>query len=239
MKLHALAIAAHPDDIELGVAGTLIKLSRMGYKVGIIDCTQGELGTRGSPEIRMQEAQEAGQVMGLQVRDNLKLPDTLISNNRENQLKLIRLIRLYQPDLVLAQHWDTRHPDHCNASNLVTDSCHFAGLAKIETDQHRWRPHQIIYFHLPVYINPTFIVDITELYEERVKAIEAYKSQFTLDSRPQDLTTGMTQPVFLKMIEARARFYGSLIGVEFGEAFFIKNHMEIKDPAAFFTPVSK
>ena len=236
MKLNVLAIAAHPDDIELGASGTLTKLSRKGYKVGIIDLTQGELGTRGTPEIRLQEANEAALAMGLEIRENLKLPDTLISNNRENQVKLIRLIRMYRPDIVLTQHWITRHPDHCNASNLVTDSCHFAGLTKIETGLERWRPYQIIYFHLPPEINPSFIIDVTDMYTARVKAIEAYQSQFSLATRPEDMATGMTSPVFLKMIDARARYYGSLIGVEFAEAFFIKNHIEIKDPVIFFTP---
>ncbi|OGF64630.1 MAG: hypothetical protein A2Y62_00590, partial [Candidatus Fischerbacteria bacterium RBG_13_37_8] len=169
-------------------------------------------------------------------RDNLGLPDTQITNNRENQLKLIHLIRRYQPDIVLTSHWDTKHPDHIAASYLVTDSCHFAGLINIDTGQERWRPYQVMYFHLPHYVNPSFIVDITEVYAERMNAIAAYQSQFSQELYPQYLSNALSAPLFLKHIESRTRYYGSLINVEFAEAFYIKNHLEIKNPVGFFVP---
>lgn len=234
MKLDILAIAAHPDDIELGIAGTLIKLANKGYKTGVIDLTEGEKGTRGNSAIRLAEAEEAAKIMKLAIRLNLSLPDTLVENNRENQLKLIKITREYKPDIVLTSYWDAKHPDHIAASNLVSNACYYAGLEKIDTGQEKWRPTQIIYFHLPHYISPSFIVDITDVYGERQKAILAYKSQFSPEIYPEFPPNALSSPSFLKFIEARVRYYGSLIGTEFGEAYYIKSVLKINDIVNFF-----
>jgi len=234
MKLDVLAIAAHPDDIELGASGTLIKLSQLGYKTGIIDLTRGELGTRGNASIRLSESEEAAKIMKVMIRKNLSLPDTLVENNRENQLRLIKLIREYKPDIVMTSYWDAKHPDHVNASHLVSDACHYSGLIKIDTGQEPWRPIQVIYFHLPNYVVPSFIVDISDVYGERVKAILSYKSQFSSKDYPEYPENILSSPLFLKFIEARIRYYGSLINVEYGEAFFIKSSLKINDIVAFF-----
>lgn len=234
MKLDILAIAAHPDDIELGIAGTLIKLANKGYKTGVVDLTQGEKGTRGNSAIRLAEAEEAAKIMKLMIRQNLSLPDTMVENNRENQLKIIKVIREYKPDIVLTSYWEAKHPDHIATSKLVSDACHYAGLANIDTGQQQWRPNQILYFHLPHYVPPSFIVDITDVYEERTKAILAYKSQFSPETYPEFPQNILSSPLFLKFIEARVRYYGSLIGSEFGEAYYIKSVLKINDIVNFF-----
>ncbi len=234
MKLDILAIGAHPDDIELASAGTLIKLANKGYHTGIIDLTQGELGTRGNAKIRLAESQEAAKIMKVSIRKNLTLPDTAIENNKENQLRLIRLIREYKPDIILTSYWDAKHPDHIATSHLVTDACHYSGLIKIDTQQEAWRPLQIIYFHIPHYVIPSFVVDITDIYEERVKAILAYKSQFSQEAYPEFPSNILSSPLFLKHIESRIRYYGSLINTEYAEAYYIKTMMKIDDIIKFF-----
>lgn len=234
MKLDVLAIAAHPDDIELAAAGTFIKLARLGYKIGIVDLTKGEKGTRGTSKIRLKEAKEAAKIMLVKLRKNLSLPDTEIISNRTNQLKIIKIIREYQPDIIFTHYWESSHPDHIATSYLVSEASHLAGLIKINTNQPKWRPSQIIYYHLPPFVNPSFIVDITDVYQERVKAIQCYKSQFSLSPNNQNPETYLSDPFFLQAIEAKARYYGSLIGTSFGEGFFIKNYIEIKDIVSFF-----
>jgi len=234
MKLDVLAIAAHPDDIELAASGTFIKLAKLGYKIGIIDLTKGEKGTRGNSKIRLREAKEAAKIMLVEIRKNLSLPDTEIINNRKNQLKIIKIIREYQPDIIFTHYWDSSHPDHISTSHLVSEASHLAGLIKINTNQPKWRPSQIIYYHLPPFVNPSFIVDVSDVYQERLKAIGCYKSQFSISSNTHQSETYLSNPLFLQAIEAKAKYYGSLIGVAFGEGFFIKNYIEIKDIVSFF-----
>ncbi|MFM7195832.1 MAG: bacillithiol biosynthesis deacetylase BshB1, partial [Bacteroidota bacterium] len=183
MKLDLLAIAAHPDDAELGCSGTLAKHISMGHQVGIVDLTQGELGTRGSAEIRMQEAEAAAAVLGLHARENLKLRDGRFQNNEEDQLAVIRAIRKYRPEIVITNAPEDRHPDHGRAARLVADACFYAGLNRIVTnlegeEQNAWRPKNLFHFVQSQSLAVDFVVDITAYWELKLQSIKAYKSQF-------------------------------------------------------------
>ena len=237
MKLDILAIGAHPDDIELGCSGTIITEIRNGKKVGIADLTQGELGTRGSAEIRAQEAAAAAKILGVSVRENLKLPDGFFENNPENQLKLIRIIRKYQPEIVLANAPEDRHPDHGRAAKLISDAAFFAGLRKIETKtddgnvQEAWRPKYVFHYIQDRYLEPNFVVDISDVFDERMKAIAAYTTQFFNNKTENDDTpqSYISTPEFLEGVIARARMMGKRIGVKFGEGFVTEKVIGIRN----------
>ncbi|HYF31440.1 MAG TPA: bacillithiol biosynthesis deacetylase BshB1 [Chitinophagaceae bacterium] len=238
MKLDILAIGAHPDDIELGCSGTIITEIRNGKKVGIVDLTEGELGTRGSVESRYKEATDAARIMGVTVRENLQLPDGFFENNPANQMKLIRYIRKYQPEIVLANAPEDRHPDHGRAARLIADASFFAGLRKIETNddegllQQAWRPKYVFHYIQDRYIEPSFVVDITDVFEDRMKAIAAYTTQFynenyiENDNMPQSY---ISTPVFIESVVARARMMGKRIGVKFGEGFVTEKVIGIRN----------
>ncbi|HEX5085533.1 MAG TPA: bacillithiol biosynthesis deacetylase BshB1 [Blastocatellia bacterium] len=236
LQLDILAIAAHPDDVELSIGGTLIKLARMGYKTGAIDMTRGESGTRGTPEIRAAEAERAAQALGLSVRENLDLGDAHLWVNEESRVKIVRALRRLRPRIVFTQFWDDPHPDHAHTSQLVREACHISGLAKYdrESGQERWRPSCVAYFLFPRTVTPSFIVDIGETYERKWEAIRAHASQF--------FNPGATEPesrvsarAFLSEIEARDSYFGAMIGVERGEAFFVRQALNVDDPVALLT----
>ncbi|MGY2132687.1 bacillithiol biosynthesis deacetylase BshB1 [Hymenobacter sp. HD11105] len=224
MKLDILAIAAHPDDAEMSCAGTLLAAVAAGKKVGIVDLTRGELGTRGTPEIRAAEAEAASKVLGLHVRENLGLADGFFQNDREHQLPIIAAVRRYQPDIVLLNAIHDRHPDHGRGSQLGSESCFLSGLKMIETlDEHgqpqaAWRPRLVYHFIQDRQIAPDFVVDISEFWEKKWEAIRAFKSQF-FDEASTEPVTYLSTLAFSKFMEARAREFGHLIGVEFGEGF--------------------
>ena len=237
MKLDILAIGAHPDDIELGCSGTIITETRNGKKVGIVDLTEGELGTRGSVEARYKEAAEAAKIMGVLVRENLQLPDGFFENNPASQMKLIRVIRKYQPEIILANAPEDRHPDHGRASRLILDASFLAGLRKVNTEesgkqQEAWRPKYVFHYIQDRYLEPNFVVDITDVFEERMRAIAAYATQFYTenyvvdDDMPQSY---ISTPVFLESIIARARMMGKRIGVKFGEGFVTEKVIGIRN----------
>jgi bacillithiol biosynthesis deacetylase BshB1 len=237
MKLDILAIGAHPDDIELGCSGTIITEIRNGKKVGIADLTQGELGTRGTAETRAQEAADAAHLMGVLVRENLKMPDGFFQNDPENQMKLIRVIRKYQPEIVLANAPEDRHPDHGRAARLIADAAFFSGLRKIETKgddgkaQEAWRPKYVFHYIQDRYLEPSFVVDISDVFEERMKAIAAYTTQF-YNKRVEDDDTPqsyISTPEFLESVIARARMMGKRIGVKFGEGFVTEKVIGIRN----------
>jgi N-acetylglucosamine malate deacetylase 1 len=232
MPLDILAFGAHPDDVELHVGGTLAKMSARGYSVGVIDLTRGELGTRGTPAIRLREARRAAAVLGLQVRENLGLPDGEVLVTPKTRLAVIRALREYRPMTVLVPHWDEAHPDHANAGRLVAEASHHAGLAKIKTGQEKFRPKAILYYMLPPYVRPTFVVDITAHITQREEAIRAHKSQLFNAKREPD--TYLSQPDFLYRVDAVVSYYGTLIGRAKGEAFFMKMPPEIPDLVDFF-----
>lgn len=232
MKLDLLVFSAHPDDAELGCGGTIARHAAFGLKVGIIDLTQGELGTRGTPEIRAKEAEKASQILGLTIRENLNLADGFFENNQQHQLKVIEVIRRYKPDMVLANAVHDRHPDHGRAARLVAESCFLAGLAKIQTlhnkePQFPWRPKAVYHFIQALYIKPDFIVDISDFWERKVASYMAFESQM-YNPASKEPQTYISSPEFLKLVEARAIEFGNAIGVRFGEGFTASRAIGIK-----------
>ena len=241
MKLDILAITAHPDDVELCCAGTLLSQIALGKKVGIVDLTRGELGTRGTPEGRLQEAQNAAEILKVQVRDNVGLADGFFANNDAHQKAIIPFIRKYQPDIVITNAIEDRHPDHGRGGQLVSDSCFYSGLRMIKTfdeqgnEQEAWRPKQVFHTVQDRYISPDFIVDITAFHEQKLEAIRAFKSQFhipeyTGEGEPQSY---ISTPEFLEFVIARAREMGHAIGVTFGEGFTTARKLGIRDLSMF------
>ncbi len=234
MKIHLLAIAAHPDDVELSSAGTLIAHAMMGYKIGVVDLTRGEMGTRGTPEQRLKEATEAGRIMGLSIRENLELKDSQFENNIESQLKVITAIRKYQPDLVITNALYDRHPDHGRAARLVEEAFFKAGLKLLETKDEKgqvqaaWRPKKLFHMIQSTSLEPDFFVDISPAQETKMAAIRAYKSQF-FDPGSNEPETYISKPEFMEMIEARAKEYGHRIQVSYAEGFQFNQAIGVKD----------
>ena len=228
IKLDVLAFSAHPDDIELAAAGTIIKLNKQGHAVGVADMTRGEFGTRGTMEIRQKEAEEAGKLMNLKVRECLDIPDGGVTVTRENHLKVIRLLRKYRPRIVINHYWKARHADHMATSNIVTEACYLSGLAKIETGQERWRPKRILYHQLLYDVIPSFVVDISQEIEQKWKVVRAHKSQF-FDPESKEPETILSAPVFLEMINTKMRYWGELIGATHAEAFLTTEPFAIPD----------
>lgn len=234
MKINILAITAHPDDAELSCAGTLIAHKALGYTTGVVDLTRGEMGTRGTPEQRDQEAKAAGEIMGLTVRENLGFEDSFFVNDREHQLKVVQVIRKFQPDMVIANSLYDRHPDHGKGAALVEDAVFKAGLRKVETldaegnPQEPWRPEHLYFAIQSVSLTPDFFVDISDAQETKMEAIHAYKSQF-FDPNSKEPSTYISKPEFMEMVEARAREYGHRIGVRYAEGFMTKRAIGVTD----------
>ncbi len=232
--MHILAIAVHPDDIELGCAGTLIRHARKGQKTAILDLTKGELGTRGTPEIRIQEAQNAARLMQVQQRENAGMRDGFFKNDEAHQLQIVRYIRTFRPQMVLANALEDRHPDHGRAGRLIADACFLAGLRKIETKdddgkpQEAWRPKRIFHMIQDRQLKPDFIVDISPVFEKKMEAIACYKSQFHDPESDEPLTYIATQN-FMEQIRARDMLMGKKIGVDFAEGFICENIPGISD----------
>jgi N-acetylglucosamine malate deacetylase 1 len=233
VKLDVLAIGAHPDDIELSCGGTVIKLLKQGHSVGILELTEGELGTRGTREIRAQEAAEAARALGVTTRENVGLPDGNIENTPENRSRVIRIIRKYRPDVLLFPFHTDRHPDHANAHVLCREAWFFAGLEKIETSdegrkQEPFRPRTFYHFMQWFEFVPSFIVDVTAEYDQRMEAVRAFRSQF-YDPASKERGTILSTPEFMEMIRTRMEYYGDRIGKKYGEPFFSSSSMEVKD----------
>lgn len=242
MKLDILAIAAHPDDVELSCAGTLMMEKNAGKKIGIVDLTRGELGTRGTIETRAEEAADALRIMGLDVRENLGIPDGFFQNTQPYQLKVMEAIRHYQPEIVLTNAPSDRHPDHGRAAELVRDAAWLSGLRKIETFrngqlQQAWRPTYVFNFIQDRYLKPDFVMDITPAMEQKIAAIKAYKTQFDTipDDEPQ---TYISSPGFLQSIIDRSRQLGKVIGVDFAEGFISDKTLGIKSFNSFIQNVT-
>jgi bacillithiol biosynthesis deacetylase BshB1 len=233
MPVDILAIAAHPDDVELTCAGTLMTLAARGRPFGIVDLTRGELGTRGDAASREREAKEAASLIGAQFREILNFGDGGLNKSRENELALIDVIRREKPRLILTSYPEDRHPDHRRAGELVTDAAYYAGLRKIERALPAHRPQQTIYFSTNYVQAPTFVVDVTAAMEKRLEAMRTFRSQFH-DPQSKEPPTTLSQPGFLEAIEARARSYGFLIGVEYAEGFVSKRPPRIDDPVSVF-----
>jgi bacillithiol biosynthesis deacetylase BshB1 len=236
MKLDILAIGVHPDDVELGCSGTLINEIKRGKKVGIVDLTQGELGTRGTVETRYQEAANAAMQIGAVVRENLKMRDGFFKNDEEHQLKLIRVLRKYQPDIVIGNILNDRHPDHGRAGHLISDACFLSGLVKIETkdesgaQQQKWRPKYFLQYMQDWYHEPDLLIDISDVFEQRMQAIQAYSTQFHSNEAANDgPQTYISTPDFLDSVIARARMLGKRIGVKYAEGFITEKKIGIKN----------
>jgi N-acetylglucosamine malate deacetylase 1 len=231
-KLDILILAAHPDDAELGCGGTIAKHISLGHKVGIVDFTRGELGTRGTAQTREQEAADSAKIMGLSARENLNLDDGFFENSKESQLKVIQAIRRYQPKVVLANAVHDRHSDHGRAASLATDACFLSGLMKIETtdngaEQKVWRPEVVYHYIQSQLIEPAFIIDVSEFWEKKMESIRAFKSQFH-DPSSKEPESYISTPGFLKLVEARATEFGHAIGVKYGEGYTVKRYIGVK-----------
>ena len=237
MKLDVLAIGVHPDDVELGCSGTLINEVNGGKTVGIIDLTEGELGTRGTVETRYNEAAAAAKIIGASARENLKMRDGFFKNDEEHQLKLIQALRKYQPEIVIGNILEDRHPDHGRAGNLIYDACFLSGLKQIKTtdekgkEQEKWRPKQLFHFIQDRFYEPDLIVDISDVFGQRMESIKAYTTQFhNPDStEPQTYISGSG---FMEGIIGRARLLGKRIGVQFAEGFISKKSIGISNLSA-------
>jgi len=223
MKLDILAFGAHPDDIELGCGATIAKEVSLGKKVGIVDLTQGELGTRGSAELRIIEANNAAKILGVSVRENVGFADGFFINDKKHQLEIIKMIRKYQPDIVLCNAIDDRHIDHGKGSKLVSDACFLSGLVKIETElegkqQEKWRPKHVYHYIQWKNIAPDFVIDVTGFIQKKQASVLAYSSQF-YDPNSKEPESPITSKTFIESINYRSRDLGRLIGVEYAEGF--------------------
>ena len=231
MKLDILAFGAHPDDVELGCAGTILKEISLGKTVGIVDLTRGELGTRGSAEIRDEEANAAAKILGVSVRENLEMRDGFFVNDEKHQLEIIKMIRKYQPEIVLCNAIDDRHIDHGKGSKLVSDACFLSGLRKIETtvdgeNQAAWRPKLVYHYIQWKNIEPDFVVDITGFTDKKIESILAYRSQF-YDPNSDEPESPITSKNFFESLNYRSRDFGRLVGVEFGEGFTVERYLAV------------
>ena len=231
MKLDILAFGAHPDDVELGCSGTIAKEVSLGKKVGIIDLTRGELGTRGSVEIRNSESAKASEILGVVVRENLDMRDGFFVNDEAHQLKVIEMIRKYQPEIVLCNAVKDRHIDHGKGSKLVSDACFLSGLRQIKTElngetQEAWRPKVVYHYIQWQNIEPDFVVDISEFMDEKMDSVLAYGSQF-YDPNSKEPVSPITSKNFLDSVKYRAQDLGRLVGVEYAEGFTTERYLAV------------
>jgi len=229
MEINILAFGAHPDDVEISCSGTLLKHIAMGKTVGIVDLTQGELGTRGSAPLRLQEAEAARQLLGVSIRENLAMLDGFFEVNQENKLKVVEMIRKYRPQLVLANSIHDRHPDHGRASQLVSEACFLAGLPKVETAlngiaQEAWRPSAVYHYIQDRYIRPDVVFDVTPFMEKKIESIQAYSSQF-FDPQSDAPETPISRSDFFDFLRSRAKEFGRPIGAEYGEGFTAERYV--------------
>ena len=232
-KLHILAIGVHPDDVELSCAGTLINHINKGQAVGILDLTRGELGTRGTPELRIAESLSSAALMGVSVRENANMADGFFRNDEEHQRKLIKYIRKYQPEIVIANALEDRHPDHGRAGRLIADACFLSGLRKIETDldekvQEAWRPKRIFHIIQDRQLEPDIIVDTSVSFDKKMDAIKCFRSQFHAPDSNEPLTYIATEN-FLEQVRSRDTLMGKRIGTKYAEGFTCENVPGIHD----------
>ncbi len=234
MKLDILVFGAHPDDAELGAGGTIAKEISLGKKVGVIDLTRGELGTRGSAEIRDKEAASSAKILDLSIRENMEFADGFFVNDKKHQLAIIRKIRMYKPDIVLCNAIEDRHIDHARGSELVSSACFLSGLVKIDTKaegddqwQEPWRPKQVYHYIQWRNLKPDFVLDITDVIDKKMEAIYAYSSQF-YDPNSEEPSTPISSKNFTDSVVYRARDLGRIIGVEYAEGFTVERFIGVK-----------
>jgi len=232
--IDCLAFGPHPDDVELFCGGVLIKLKEQGFTTAIADLTAGELSSNGDVETRSVEAENAKKILNLDTRLNLGLPDGSLENTRDNRQKIIKVIRSLQPKICLIPYWEDRHPDHESASVLLKRALFDAGLKKIETDQEAFRPKTILFYMLHKFFEPTFVVDITDQMDQKLKSIKAYRSQFSSNSKNSNATF-INNPQFLQSVVTRSEFLGQQIGVKYAEGFYCRELMKIDNIINFFS----
>lgn len=230
LTLDVLAIAAHPDDVEQTCGGTLLRMAEMGYRTGILDLTAGEMGTRGTPEIRLEEAERARMILRTSWRGNCHFPDARFENNFQNRAALAGVVRSLRPRTVILPYWEGRHPDHYRASELGYQACFLAGLRKLDADTEPHRPAKVLYASMYANVKPTFVVDISAQFERRMEALLAYSSQYGEQANAAGLFP--TQAEIRERLGAIARFYGNQIGVKYGEPFVVKETMRVDDVVA-------
>ncbi|MCO6494120.1 MAG: bacillithiol biosynthesis deacetylase BshB1 [Bacteroidetes bacterium] len=232
-KIHLLAFAAHPDDVELSAGGTLLKHKSLGYTTGIIDLTRGELGTRGTSETRKQESEDSSKILGIDIRENLGMDDGFFEETKENLLKIIYAIRKYQPEIVLANALSDRHPDHGNGAHIVARACFLSGLSKIITthqgeSQQVWRPKHIFHYIQDHFMKPDFVIDVTAWHEQKMKAISAFKTQF-YNPESKEPSTPISGKEFWDLLYGKAQLMGRYIGCTYGEGFIAASPFEIEE----------
>ena len=243
MKLDLLAFGVHPDDVELSCSGTLLVEKKKGGKVGIIDLTRGELGTRGTAQTREEEAEDSAKILGVDVRDNLDMEDAFFRNDEENQRKIITVLRKYQPEVILCNAPDDRHPDHGRAAKLVADAAFLSGLRKIETldkknKQEIWRPKYVFNYIQDQYFTPSFVIDISEVIEKKLAAIMAFKTQFFTSENNNEPQTYISSPEFLESVINRSKMFGKMIGVTHAEGFISKKMIGMQSFDAFIKNIT-
>ncbi len=225
--LDVLAIAAHPDDIEHTCGGTLIRMAEMGYRAGALDLTAGDMGTRGTPEVRIQESERAAAIMKLSWRGNLRMPDARLENSLPARMTLAMEIRRLRPRVVIIPYWEARHPDHYRCGEMAYEACFLAGLRKLDPESEPHRPFKVIYSSLYANVAPSFVVDITTQFERRMQALLAYESQYGAAEQGSRLFPNEAE--IRDRLASVARFYGNLIGVKYGEPFVVKETMRVDD----------
>lgn len=233
MKLDVLAFAAHPDDVEISCGGTVLKLISQGKKVGIVDLTRGELGSRGNGILRLEEAAKSAEILGLSARENLGLPDGFFTHDEQSIKDLIRMIRKYRPEIVLANSVSDRHSDHGKAAKLTSEACFLSGLRKIVThdrgkEQEHWRPKAVYHYIQDYYLAPAFAVDVTPFFEQKIQAIKAFGSQF-YDPQSTEPETPISGEDFFQFLESRAREFGRPIGAKYAEGFTVNRYPGVDD----------
>jgi len=226
-KVDALAIAAHPDDVEQTCGGTLIRLAEQGYRTGVLDLTAGDMGSRGTPELRLEESEEAGRRMLIKWRGNLRLPDARLENTISARMTLATELRRLKPRLVILPYWEARHPDHAKASELGYEAIFLAGLRKLDQYTEPHRPRKILYASQYANVTPSVVVDITAQFDRRMSALLAYQSQYGAQEAASDLFPGERE--IRERLETVARFYGNLIGVKYGEPYVVKEPVAVED----------
>jgi N-acetylglucosamine malate deacetylase 1 len=232
--LDLLAIAAHPDDVEQTCGGTLLRMAEAGYRTGIIDLTAGDMGTRGSPEIRVSESLEAAKILKVSHRENLHFPDARLENSMAGRMTLAQRIRELRPRTVILPYWEGRHPDHYRTAELGYEACFLAGLRKIDQYTEPHRPYKIAYSSLYANVTPSFVVDITPQFDRRMESLLAYRSQY--GNTTDGAALFPDEPEIRERLSATARFYGNLIGVKYGEPFVVKETMRVDDVVALQVP---
>ncbi len=235
-ELDVLAVFSHPDDAELSVAGTLLKLKSLGYRTGVADMTRGEMGTRGTPELRARESKEAAGLMKLDVRLNLEHPDGHVWLTEESRKALVRVIRKHRPRVLLTTHWDDPHPDHANTCRIVREAARLATMGRYDAEAGLPAVKMPAVMH-SIYsrlVLPSFIVDVTDFVEEKMRAIKAHASQF-FNAQSDEPVTRISEEGFLEQIEYRMRYFGTLIGVKAGEPFYVREALNVEDPVELLT----